>query len=29
VGYVDQSHLNKRFRAAFGVTPGQFAAALA
>jgi AraC-like DNA-binding protein len=28
VGYVDQSHLNKRFRAAFGVTPGQFAAAL-
>jgi AraC-like DNA-binding protein len=29
VGYVDQSHLTKRFRAAFGVTPGQFAAALA
>jgi AraC-like DNA-binding protein len=28
VGYVDQSHLTKRFRAAFGVTPGQFAAAL-
>jgi AraC-like DNA-binding protein len=29
LGYVDQSHLTKRFRAAFGVTPGQFAAALA
>jgi AraC-like DNA-binding protein len=28
VGYVDQSHLTKRFRAAFGVTPGQFIAAL-
>lgn len=27
VGYVDQSHLTKRFRAAFGITPGQFAAA--
>jgi AraC-like DNA-binding protein len=25
VGYVDQSHLTKRFRAAFGITPGQFA----
>lgn len=24
VGYVDQSHLTKRFRAAFGITPGQF-----
>lgn len=29
VGYVDQSHLTKRFRSAYGVTPGQFAAALA
>jgi len=29
LGYVDQSHLNKRFRAAYGFTPGQFAAALA
>jgi AraC-like DNA-binding protein len=29
VGYVDQSHLNKRFRAAYGVTPGQYAASLA
>ena len=29
VGYVDQSHLTKRFRAAFGVTPKQFAVALA
>ena len=28
VGYVDQSHLAKRFRGAFGVTPGQFIAAL-
>ncbi|MCM5681822.1 AraC family transcriptional regulator [Schlegelella sp. S2-27] len=26
VGYVDQSHLTKRFRAAFGITPGQFTA---
>jgi len=26
VGYVDQSHLTKRFRAAFGITPGQYAA---
>jgi AraC-like DNA-binding protein len=29
VGYVDQSHLTKRFKAAFGITPGQFAAAVA
>jgi AraC-like DNA-binding protein len=29
VGYVDQSHLTKRFRAAFGITPGQFAASAA
>jgi AraC-like DNA-binding protein len=28
VGYVDQSHLTKRFKAAFGITPGQFSAAL-
>ena len=28
VGYVDQSHLTKRFKAAFGITPGQFGAAL-
>ncbi len=27
VGYVDQSHLTKRFKAAFGITPGQFGAA--
>lgn len=26
VGYADQSHLNKRFRAAYGITPGQFQA---
>lgn len=26
VGYVDQSHLTKRFKAAFGITPGQFGA---
>lgn len=24
VGYADQSHLTKRFRAAFGITPGQY-----
>jgi AraC-like DNA-binding protein len=24
IGLVDQSHLNKRFRRAFGITPGQF-----
>ncbi|MCW7539576.1 AraC family transcriptional regulator [Aquabacterium sp. A7-Y] len=27
VGFVDQSHLTRRFRAAYGITPGQFAAA--
>ena len=27
VGYVDQSHLTKRFRAAYGITPGQFVVA--
>lgn len=27
VGFVDQSHFTKRFRQAFGVTPGQFLAA--
>ena len=27
VGYVDQSHLAKRFKAAFGITPGQFSGA--
>jgi AraC-like DNA-binding protein len=27
VGYVDQSHLTKRFKAAFGITPGQFGGA--
>ena len=25
VGFVDQSHLSRRFKAAFGVTPGQYA----
>jgi AraC-like DNA-binding protein len=24
VGFVDQSHLTKRFRSAFGITPGQY-----
>jgi AraC-like DNA-binding protein len=28
VGYVDQSHLSKRFRAAFGITPGQYAGSM-
>jgi AraC-like DNA-binding protein len=28
VGYVDQSHLTKRFKAAFGITPGQFGSGL-
>src|SRR5690606_38050244 len=28
VGYVDQSHLTKRFRAAYGITPGQFVSAM-
>jgi AraC-like DNA-binding protein len=28
-GFADQSHLNKRFKGAFGITPGQFAAAVA
>jgi AraC-like DNA-binding protein len=27
VGFADQSHLNRHFRAAFGVTPGQYAKA--
>ncbi len=27
VGLVDQSHLTKRFRSAFGITPGQYVAA--
>ena len=27
IGFADQSHLTKRFRGAFGITPGQFAAA--
>jgi len=27
VGFADQSHLNRRFKGAFGVTPGQFARA--
>lgn len=27
VGFADQSHLTKRFKGAFGITPGQFAAA--
>ena len=27
LGFADQSHLTKRFKGAFGVTPGQFAAA--
>lgn len=26
-GFVDQSHLNRRFKGAFGITPGQFARA--
>ena len=28
VGYADQSHLTKRFRAAYGITPGQYAASI-
>jgi len=28
LGFTDQSHLHKRFKGAFGVTPGQFVAAL-
>ena len=28
VGFVDQSHLTKRFKGAFGVTPGRFATAV-
>ena len=28
VGYVDQSHLTKRFKAAFGITPGQYGAGM-
>jgi AraC-like DNA-binding protein len=28
LGFADQSHFHRRFRGAFGVTPGQFAAAL-
>jgi AraC-like DNA-binding protein len=27
VGFADQSHLTKRFKGAFGITPGRFAAA--
>jgi AraC-like DNA-binding protein len=27
-GFVDQSHLTRRFKGAFGVTPGQYRAAL-
>ena len=27
VGFADQSHLNRRFKGAFGITPGQFARA--
>ena len=27
VGFVDQSHLIKRFRSAFGITPGQYVTA--
>jgi AraC-like DNA-binding protein len=27
VGFVDQSHLTKRFRSAFGITPGQYVTA--
>jgi len=27
IGFTDQSHLTKRFKGAFGITPGQFAAA--
>jgi AraC-like DNA-binding protein len=27
-GFADQSHLNKRFKGAYGITPGQFVAAL-
>jgi len=27
VGFADQSHLTRRFQRAFGITPGQFAAA--
>jgi AraC-like DNA-binding protein len=27
LGFADQSHLTKRFKGAFGITPGQFAAA--
>jgi AraC-like DNA-binding protein len=29
IGFADQSHLTKRFKGAFGITPGQFAAAQA
>lgn len=29
VGFVDQSHLGRRFKAAFGITPGAFARSLA
>jgi AraC-like DNA-binding protein len=27
LGFADQSHLTKRFKGAYGVTPGHFAAA--
>ena len=27
IGFADQSHLTKRFKGAFGITPGQFATA--
>jgi AraC-like DNA-binding protein len=27
IGFADQSHLTKRFKGAFGITPGQFSAA--
>jgi AraC-like DNA-binding protein len=27
IGFADQSHMTKRFKGAFGITPGQFAAA--
>ena len=29
VGFVDQSHLSRRFKGAFGITPGQYARACA
>jgi len=29
LGFADQSHLHKRFKGAYGITPGQFAAAAA